>query len=59
MTIATSDEVGANMQLPYKARFGGAKFGRGRGNRSVQCVNTVVFSAIFIVRIVSYHQQVV
>ena len=23
------NEVGANMQLPYKARFGGAKFGRG------------------------------
>ena len=23
--------VGANMQLPYKARFGGAKFGRGWG----------------------------
>ena len=23
------NKVGANMQLPYKAHFGGAKFGRG------------------------------
>ena len=25
------NKVGANMQLPYKARFGGTKFGRGWG----------------------------